>query len=77
MTSPMPIENKDVCVNCHGSGKIVCDSCDGSGRNDLYGRSWLAFQLARQTCARKHGDAAKCEDCERVAAILIERSKAR
>ena len=74
MTLP---ENQDFCVNCSGSGKVICDSCDGSGRADLYGPKWLAFQLARQTCPRPHGDAARCDDCARVAQILIDRVKER
>jgi len=73
----MPDENLDVCANCQGSGKTICSSCDGSGRSNLYGDTWLAFQLARQTCPRRHGDAAKCDDCDRVAKILIGRAKER
>lgn len=76
MIDPMAA-NKDVCATCHGSGRTTCEACDGSGRADAYGAKWLAFQLARQSCQKPHGDAAHCADCNRVAEILIETSKQR
>lgn len=65
------------CTDCAGTGKSICNNCDGTGMKGANGASWYAWMLARTTCKISHGDAAKCDDCKRVATILIERARER